>query len=176
MRRILGFLTVLALVLGTGCEKPAETADATSTEGEPIKARDLPTIWADLLAQRDRIHAAVSKGTDMWHPDCEEVSAAAAAVDGLSLELGQRVEADLSVEARRRSIHEVISYMQTTASSLRENAIEETIGAMPPHMIALDAILQALENRFTPEEIGSVSVVSRPGFNPIHPPQPPSPI
>ncbi|MBM4334504.1 MAG: hypothetical protein FJ108_01140 [Deltaproteobacteria bacterium] len=176
MRRILGSLMVLALVLVGGCKDSAEKADGPSAEGAPIRARSFPEIWIDLLAERDRVQAVVSKGTDMWHPECKEVADSATRIDALAAELGQRVAEQLSEGARQRGISELIVYLQVTASTLRENGIAEVVGAMPGLMIALDDILQNLEKRFTPEEIGSESVVTRPGFNPVRPPPPPSPI
>ena len=43
-------------------------------------------------------------------------------------------------------------------------------------MIALDAVLQGIESHLTREELGRESVVTRPGFNPVRPPPPPSPV
>ena len=112
----------------------------------------------------------------MWHEDCAEVASAAAALDPLAIELSQRVEERVSDEVRRRGIQDLTGYLQTTILRLRSEAIDETIGALPGLMIAMDALLQGLETHFTREEIGNESVVTRPGFNPFHPPPAPSPV
>jgi hypothetical protein len=176
MRRIFGSLMALALAFGSGCSESDEAAGGASAKGAAIQARSLPAIWADILAQRDRVQAAVSKGTDMWHEDCAEVSSAATVLEALSLELIQGV-ADLpSVEDRRKSIQTLIGFLQTTIVTLRSDAIDETVGELPGVMIGFDALLQNFENHFTRDEIGSESVTSHPGFNPFYPAPPPSPI
>jgi hypothetical protein len=176
MRRIVGSLVVLALALGTGCSESDEAAAGASVEGAAVKARSLPEIWADILAQRDRLHAAISKGTEMWHEDCAEVASAAVAFDPLVVELGQRATEQLTAEPRHRGIQELCGYLQATTSMLRSEAIEEKVGVLPGLLISVDALLQGLENHFTREEIGNESVVTRPGFNPVRPPPPPSPV
>ncbi len=171
MRRIVGSLMVLALALGLGCSNSDQTSG-----GATIQSRPMPAIWADILTQRDLMQAAVSKGTDMWHEDCAQVSAAAAEIDKLAVELNQRVAEEASVADRRKGIENLIGYLQSAASTQRTAAIDEVIGSMPGVMIGIDALLQGLEKHFTRDEIGSESVVTRPGFNPVHPPPPPSPV
>ena len=176
MRRILGSLLVLALAFAVGCSKSDETPGGGLGEGATVQARALPAIWAEILTQRDRVHAAVSKGTDMWHEDCAEVSSAAAAMDALVIELNRRVAEEPSLEARRKHIGELVGYLQVTNKALREKAIDEVIGPFPALMIGLDAVLQAVEDVFSRDEIGSESVVTRPGFNTVRPPQVASPV
>ena len=176
MRRIVGSLVVLALTFGTGCSDSDKAGGGASGEGATVQARSLPAIWADILTQRDRVHAAVSKGTDMWHEDCAEVVSAAAALDALALELIQRVTVEPSVEDRRKGILNLLGYFQSAVAALRSAAIDEIVGTLPDVMIGTDALLQGIENTFTRDEIGSESVVTHPGFNPVHPPAMPSPI
>ena len=59
---------------------------------------------------------------------------------------------------------------------MRSAAIEEQVGSLPPMMIGLDALLQGLESNVGTAELGGESVVTRPGFNPVRPPPPPSPV
>ena len=176
MRRILGSLLVLALGSAVGCSKSNETPAGGSAESATVQPRALPAIWADILAQRDRVHAAVSKGTDMWHEDCAEVSSAAAAMDALLVELNRRVAEEPSLEARRRHIDELVGYLQVTSSTLREKAVDEVVGPFPALMIGLDAVLKSVEGAFTSDEIGSESVVTRPGFNTVRPARAASPV
>lgn len=176
MRRIVGSLVVLALTLGSGCSKSDKAAGSTSGETATVQARSLPAIWKDILAQRDRAHAAISKDTDMWHEDCAEVSSAAVALDPLVLELSQGAAAQVSDPTRSGAIQQTIGYLQITLVQLRSEAIDETVGDLPGLMIGLDAVLQGLEATFTRDEIGSESVVTRPGFNPVRPPPAPSPV
>lgn len=176
MRSIVGLLMALALSLGSGCQESVETESGAGAEGGQIQARSLPVIWLDVLAQRDRIHEAVSKGTDMWHEECAQISSAAVSIDGLALEIRQRIAENPSTEPRFRALADLLGYLQVSAAAFRENAVEEVIGAFPSLMIGLDALLQGIENHFTRDEIGSESVVTRPGFNTVHPPPPPSPV
>lgn len=175
MLRIAGSLMVLALAFGGGCSGPDDSGGAAATGGA-IEARAVSEIWADILTQRDRVQVAVAKGTEMWHEDCEEVASAAAALDALANELGKRVAETPSFESRRLGLQEVVGYLQVTATTLRTKAVEEIVGDLPAIMIGLDYLLQNMEGAFTREEIGSESIVKRPGFNPVRPPPPPSPV
>jgi hypothetical protein len=176
MRRIVGTLVVLALALGTGCSESSDTPAGAAGGSTTVQARSLAAVWADVLTQRDRIHEAVSKGTDMWHEDCAQVSAATASLDSLAVELGKSVAVLPEGEARRTGVELLLGYLQATTSTMRAAAIEEQVGSLPGMMIGLDALLQGIESHLTPEELGSQSVVTRPGFNPVRPPPPPSPI
>ena len=172
MRRIVGSLMALALIFATGC---SDSEDAAG-EGAVVQARSLPAIWADVLVQRDHVQAATSKGTDMWHEDCAAVSAATAKLDELAVEMLQRVGVMPSVADRRLGIQNLIGNYQGLLAKMRSDAIDEMVGTMPTLMISLDSFLRGIEGHFTPEEIGSESVASRPGFKTIQPPPPPSPI
>ncbi len=116
MRPILGSLVVLALAVGAGCGEPAETPASPSSEGAPIARASYPSIWVDILEQRDRVHAAVSKGTDMWHPECKEVSAGSAAIGALAIEMSQRVDQQLPEDVRRRGVTDDLGYLQQNMS------------------------------------------------------------
>ena len=176
MGRIVGTLVVLALALGSGCSKSDQAAGGAADASTTVQARSMPLIWLDILAQRDRIYAAVSKGTDMWHEDCAQVSSAAAALDPLAIEFGRSVAVFPSGDTRRTGVELLLGYLQATTSTLRAAAIEEQVGSLPAMMIGLDALLQGIESSLGNAELGGESVVTRPGFNPERPPPPPSPI
>jgi uncharacterized protein YbjT (DUF2867 family) len=176
MPRIVPSLLLLALTLAIGCSDSKQAAGGASGDGATVQGRGLPVIWADLLKERDRLHAAVSKETEMWHEDCAEVAAAAAALDALTRELLARIAQEPSVEDRRKAFENLIGYFQATTQALRAAGIDERVGDMPSLMVGTDALLQGIENQFTRAEIGSDSVVTHPGFNPVHPPPSESPI
>ena len=175
MRRMIGTLLLAALALG-GCSDSEPGAAEGAIPGATVQPRKLSLVWLDILDQRDRIYAAVSKGTDMWHEDCAQVSAAAAVLDKLAVELGGSLGVIPAGDPRRGGVELMLGYLQTTAHSLRSAAIEEEVGALPATMIGLDALLQGIESHLTPEEIGHQSVTKRPGFNPVRPPPKASPI
>jgi hypothetical protein len=173
MHRIVGTLVVVALAFGSGC---SDSDPAEGGESATVQARSMSEVWLDMLVQRDRIHAATSKGTDMWHEDCAEVSAAAAALDPLLVEFGKSVQVIPVGDERRIGAELLLGYLQATSSTMRSAAIEEQVGSLPGMMIGLDALLQGLEASVGTAELGGVSVATRPGFNPVRPPPPPSPI
>ncbi len=175
MRWMVGALVVAALALG-GCSDSGTTGGEPAAAVSTVQPRSVAVVWADILGQRDQIYSAVSKGTDMWHEDCAQVSAAAAAMDALAVELGKSIVVIPSSDPRRGGVELLLGYLQTTTSSLRSAAIEEHVGSLPAMMIGLDALLQGIESHLTREELGAESVVKRPGFNPVRPPPPPSPI
>jgi phenylacetate-coenzyme A ligase PaaK-like adenylate-forming protein len=175
MRWMAGTLLVAALALG-GCSDSDTAGGEAAPASTAIEARPLREIWPDILTRRDEIHAAISKGTDMWHEDCAQVSAAAAALDTLAVELGQGSTQIPANEVRRTGLSLLVSYLQTTAMSLREAAIEEHVAKLQSMMIGLDALLEGIETNLTAEERANQSVVTRPGFNPSRPPPPPSPV
>ena len=175
MRRIFGTLVALALALGSGCSdsgQPGEDASASTT----VQPRTISVIWVDILAQRDLIYGAISKGTDMWHEDCAQVSAAAAAIDPLAVELGKSLYVIPAKDPRRGGVELLLGYLLTTTAQIRTAAVDEQVAPLPGMMIGLDALLQGIESHLTREELGSQSVVTRPGFNTVRPPPMPSPI
>lgn len=176
MHRIVGTLVVVALALCSGCSDSDPAAGGAAGESATVQARSLPEVWLDILAQRDRIQAATSKGTDMWHDDCAQVSAAAAALDPLLVEFGKSVQVIPAGDERRTGAELLLGYLQATSATMRSAAIEEQVGSLPGMMIGLDALLQGLEASVGTAELGGVSVATRPGFNPTRPPPPPSPI
>ncbi len=176
MRRSVGILWLAVLAFGSGCSDSDTAAGGASNPATTVQARSIPLVWVDVLAQRDQIYGAVSKGTDMWHEDCAQVSAAAAAMDSLAVELGKSITSIPASDPRRGGVELLLGYLLSTTSALRSAAIEEEVGALPSMMIGLDALLQGIESHLTREELGSASVVTRPGFNPVRPPPAPSPI
>ena len=176
MRRMLGTLLVVALAFGSGCSDSDPAAGGAASESASVQPRALPLIWLDILAQRDRIQAATSKGTDMWHEECAQVSSAAAALDPLAVEFGKSVAVFPAADPRRIGAELLLGYLLATSSTMRSAAIEEQVGSLPAMTIGLDALLQGLESSVGTGELGGESVVTRPGFNPVHPPPPPSPI
>ncbi len=176
MRRIAGTLLVVVLGLGSGCSDSEPTAGGAPPASTTVQPRSVPEVWADILAQRDRIQAAVSKGTDMWHEDCAEVSSASAAIDPLAVELGKSVAALPKIDYRRNGVDLLLGYLLSTTATIRSTAVDEQVGALPAMMIGLDALLQGIESHLTREELGPESVVTRPGFNPVRPAPRPSPV
>jgi len=176
MRRTFGTLLVVVLAFGSGCSDSDPAAGGASGESTTVQPRSLPLIWLDILAQRDRIQAATAKGTDMWHEDCAQVSSAAAALDPLAVEFGKSVAVFPAADPRRIGAELLLGYLLATSSTMRSAAIEEQVGSLPAMMIGLDALLQGLESNVGTAELGGESVVTRPGFNPVRPPPPPSPI
>ena len=176
MRRIAGMLVVVALAFGTGCSKSEQAAGGASSESATVQPRSIALVWGDILTQRDRIQAATAKGTDMWHEDCAQVSSAAAALDPLAIELGKSIAVLPPDDQRRKGVELLLGYLQATGSAMRGAAVEEQVGSLPGMMIGLDALLQGIESNLTRDELGSQSVVTRPGFNPVRPPPQPSPV
>jgi hypothetical protein len=176
MRRIAGSLArslaVLALVVATGCSGSGEEGAKTAT----VQARELPAIYSDILDARDRAHKAIAKGTDMWHEDCAEVSAATGQLETLLTEVQQRASQMPELGTAITGLESHIGLTLGVVTMMRENAVQEVVGMLPGNMIQLDAFLRGLETHFTPEQIGGKSVTTRPGFNPNPPPPPPSPI
>ena len=84
-------------------------------------------VWVDILGQRDQIYGAVSKGTDMWHEDCAQVSAATAAIDALAVEFGKSIQVIPASDPRRGGVELLLGYLQTTIA-LRSPAIDEPAG------------------------------------------------
>jgi hypothetical protein len=175
MNRIAGSvarsLVVLALVAGAGCSGSDEAAKPGT-----VQARDLPAIYADVLTQRDRVHKAIAKGTEMWHEDCAEVSAGAGQLETLLTELQARAAAMPEFGEKVRGIDSHLGLTLGVVTTMRDHALQEVVGMLPGSMIQLDAFLRGLESHFTPEQLGGQSVTERPGFNPNPPPPPPSPI
>ena len=66
MKRIAGSLVVLALVFAAGA--CSDSNDGTGKIGT-VAARELPTVYGDILTQRDRAQKAIAKGTEMWHEE-----------------------------------------------------------------------------------------------------------
>jgi hypothetical protein len=176
MHRIVGTLVALALAFGSGCSDSDPAAGGAATKSATVQPRSLPVVWLDILAQRDRIQVATAKGTDMWHEDCSEVSSAAAALDPLVIEFGKSVAVFPVGDLRRTGAELELGYLLSTTSTIRATAVEEQVGKLPALMIGLDAVLQGLESSVGTAELGGVSVLTRPGFNSVRPPPPPSPI
>lgn len=176
MHRIVGALVVVALAFGSGCSDSDPAAGSAPAESTTVKPRSLPEVWLDILVQRDRIQSAVAKGTDMWHEDCAQVSAASAALDGLAVEFGKSVAVFPAGDQRRIGAELLMGYLQQTSATLRTTAIEEQIGSLPGMLIGLDALLKGIEATVGTADLGGVSAATRPGFNPVRPPAPPSPI
>ncbi len=176
MRRIVGSLLLLAMTLCIGCSSSDDVATVSGGEASTVQPRSVPEIWADMLGKRDRLQAAISKGTEMWHEDCAEVASAAAALDTLTIELNRRIAEEPGLQAQRKSIQQLVGYFLTTVMAVRTEAIDEAVGALPRLMISVDSLLQTLEARIPRELLGSESVATRPGFNPFAPPPPPSPV
>lgn len=172
MKRIAASLVLLALALGAGCSGSGDE----SKKSETIEAREVPAIYADILAQRDLIHAAISKGTAMWHEDCAQVVAAANELNDLFLELQKRAATLPSLDERRRGFESHAGLTLGLVATMEERARGEIVGALPALMIELDRFLLGLEHYFTPEQLGGRAVAQQPGFNPNRPPPPPSPI
>jgi hypothetical protein len=176
MSRIAGSLLVVVLGLGSGCSDSEPTASDAPPASSTVQARSVPVVWADILAQRDRIQVAVSKGADMWHEECAEVSSAAAALDPLFVEFGKSVAALPGMDYRLNGVELLLGYLLATSATIRSAAVEEQVGVLPGMMNGLDALLHGTESHLKREELGPESVVTRPGFNPTLSPPPPSPV
>lgn len=172
MKRIAGSLVVLALVAATGCSRSSEDGARPAS----VQARDIRAIYADILAQRDRVRKATSKGTEMWHEDCAEVSAAAAELETLLAELQQRAAATPELAGQMTGLESHVGLTLGVLTSLRDNAAQEVVGMLPPSANQLDAYLRGLESHFTPEQLGGESIENRPGFDPSPPAAPLSPV
>lgn len=165
MPRSAATVLALALTIFAGC---SGSDDANgSADKTTIQARELPVIWAEVLIERDRIQAATAKGYDMWHDDCATVAAAASRLDTLATEMAQRVSEIPTLGDRRNGIQNLLGTFGAVINGLRTSAMQETVGDLPKLMLSLDAFLRGLEGHFTPDEIGSESVSTHPGFDPL---------
>jgi hypothetical protein len=176
MQRITAAVLALALCLGAGCSGSESEKTGSAADGSTIQARELSALWADILAQRDRIQVATAKKHQMWHEECAEVSSAAAELEKLATEMNARVAEMPSLGERRNGVLSLVENFEGLIEKLRVAAIHEVVGELPGMMISLDAYLRGLEGHFTPQEIGSESVANRPGFNPVQLPSAASPI
>lgn len=176
MRRITAAILALSLCLTAGCWRSDSEKSGSAADADTVQARELSAIWADILTQRDRIQAATAKKHEMWHEECAAVSSAAAELEKLATEMNGRIARMSALGERKNGIQSVVGNLEGLIEKLRSAAIHEVVGEMPNLMISLDASLRGLEGHFTPQEIGGESVANRPGFNPVQPPPPASPI
>jgi hypothetical protein len=172
----LAIVLSLAALLAAGCSR---SGDSKPPADKAIGGtRPVAEIWADVLAERDKIHEAFVKELEaVTHEDCAAVGASAQRLDALYTELvnhlGARSGDDLG---RMRQLGDAIRGASAVVQKVRESALAEAPGSWPPLRFPFDRSLRDVERYFTAEELASGSVVNRPGFEAAPPPAARSPI
>jgi hypothetical protein len=164
-------ISIAALVVAGGaCRKGKETAAAAP--------RPIAAVWSDILAQRDAMHALMTKELeDVTHEDCAQLGADSRKIESLMSELTASVAADKNqTEGHLRALGDVLGQTGQAVAKIRETALAEMPGAWVKLRFPFDQSLRDVETYFTADELGGQSVVQRPDFEATPPPAGVSPI